>query len=758
MEPSKEKSTGSSKTNAKKPEQASFFAFSNRVAFIGMAGCIVVYLWHITMLEPLASLLFAPLAWYWALVNGLPLLYTHRKKCLKMLAAALFFVTKGIMLRKRGFSRMQMPPHSDQGGHSWGEALKSTMNVVPKMLQKEPQAVSALPYLVRALPMNPKPDGSRPMTSEQASMKITNALRSSGFQVEEPVRILDITSGPTLQQIAFELPPKIQLTQLMSQQVNLANHLGIESGFDILNPDFPSSAGFTIPHNEEGRSYVYMRDVMEPFLEYAKTAELPVILGKDINGKPVFFDLAKLPHLLIAGGTGSGKSVFINDLILSLGITRNEEQLKFLMVDPKMVELSPFNGMPHLLEPVITDMSRVEITLNKIVEKMDRQYEVLMAAGVRNIASYNKKMAALGKPLMPYHVIIIDEYSDLKDVIGDNVDDFVKRLAQKARAVGIHLVLGTQSPRADIITGPIKANIPGRICFAVSGALEYRIVMDSTGEVYPMLMGRGDGMAKVGGNKKIRFQSAAPGNDDESPLYIAELIRYYKEQRQAESVEPELEEDVLDVGEDVEPVPAAVPETNKVEVTHIPDPLPEEKVRPTVPELAPESVDGEPKGSPVPQKIPAPPLSMATEETEFTPEQFEQAVRIVEENGRITSRQLELRLQISRTLAIQLVKQMMADQIIGPMDHESGSWPIFDAGNEGQRRITNEELYDEVKRIILRERQVRGADLQAHFGVRKQRISDVLQQLTEEGFLLKSTIGSRISYTLNLDEEDDIPF
>jgi len=225
-------------------------------------------------------------------------------------------------------------------------------------------------------------------------------------------------------------------------------------------------------------------------------------LGKDIAGKPVIADLGEMPHLLIAGTTGSGKTVCVNGIILSMLFNATPNDIKFLMVDPKMVELAPYNTLPHMLCPVVTDPKKVATALAWVTQEMDERYQLLAKEGVRNIEAYNQK-----KQKLPYIIVVIDELADLMMVVRDQVESAIARLAQLSRAVGIHLILATQRPSVDVITGVIKANFPARISFKVASKVDSRTVLDMNGA--DKLLGKGDLLfLQPGQAKPVRAQSS----------------------------------------------------------------------------------------------------------------------------------------------------------------------------------------------------------------------------------------------------------
>ena len=290
--------------------------------------------------------------------------------------------------------------------------------------------------------------------------------------------------------------------------------------------------GIEVPNRTT--SAVSFKDVMVHQDAKSKEISLDVPLGKDVEGKVISADLRKMPHLLIAGSTGSGKSVAINTIITSVLMKAYPEDVKLVLIDPKMVELSVYNGIPHLLIPVVTDAKLATNALRKTVKEMERRYQLFAAGGVRNITEYNQKVvennADKNNSVMeklPYIVVIVDELSDLMMVAGHDVEDAIVRLAQMARAAGIHMILATQRPSVDVITGLIKANVPSRISFAVSSGVDSRTILDQVGA--EKLLGRGDMLfLPIGAAKPERVQGAYI-----SVTEVEKIVSWVKEQQEA---------------------------------------------------------------------------------------------------------------------------------------------------------------------------------------------------------------------------------
>jgi S-DNA-T family DNA segregation ATPase FtsK/SpoIIIE len=331
-------------------------------------------------------------------------------------------------------------------------------------------------------------------------------------------KVTHVSPGPIVTMFEFEPAPGIKINRIISLSDDLA--MAFKSSSMRISPIHGrSTLGIEIPNQE--REDVFLKDIFisDAFKEHS--SRLIVALGKDIFGVPVTADLSRMPHLLVAGATGAGKSVTINAMILSILYRATPRDVKMLMIDPKMLELSSYEGIPHLLLPVITSPKEASGALRKIVFEMERRYSLLAETGSRNIDAYNKKIAALREhqktgvtesgegdaiePL-PYIVIIIDELADLMLVSAREVEDSIARLAQMARAAGIHLILATQRPSVDVITGVIKANFPSRIAFHVSSKIDSRIIIDTYGA--EKLLGRGDMLFMTPGRKTIRVHGA----------------------------------------------------------------------------------------------------------------------------------------------------------------------------------------------------------------------------------------------------------
>ncbi len=313
-------------------------------------------------------------------------------------------------------------------------------------------------------------------------------------------KVTDIIRGPVITRYELEPAAGVKINRIEALSDDIALAIKAQSIRIIAPIPGKGRVGVEVPNLQS--SLVCIRDLLTSAEYHKQKTPLTVALGKDITGRSVFGDLDDMPHLLIAGTTGSGKTVCVNTCILSLLFRGSPNDLKFLMIDPKMVELMPFNGLPHLLCPVVTDAKKAAVALNWVVSEMESRYVLLSKAGVRNIEAYNEKQEKI-----PYIIVIVDEFADLMSVARDQIENAITRLAQLSRAVGIHLILATQRPSVDVITGVIKANLPARVSFKVASKVDSRTVLDSNGA--EALLGKGDMLfLQPGKEDLIRIQGA----------------------------------------------------------------------------------------------------------------------------------------------------------------------------------------------------------------------------------------------------------
>lgn len=422
------------------------------------------------------------------------------------------------------------------------------IDVDTKAIKKQPVIEQ---FEVPDLPAKPLADGRiyrlpsvnllkmpKKTTSEVSDREIvdrTRVLENTLSNFGITAKVSGISVGPAITRYEIQPPPGVKVSRIISLADDLALSLAAP-GVRIEAP-IPGKAavGIEVPNREI--SPVALRELLEKKEFTDSPSKLTVTLGKDISGTTITADLGKMPHLLVAGATGSGKSVCINTFIASILFKATPDEVKLLMVDPKMVELTNYNGIPHLISPVVTDSKKAAGVLRWAVKEMEQRYEKFAQAGVRDIGRYNKAFfnkTGEQTPVMPYIVIIIDELADLMMVAPADVEDSICRLAQMARAAGLHLVIATQRPSVDVITGLIKANIPSRISFAVSSLVDSRTILDMGGA--EKLLGRGDMLfCPVGASKPIRIQGAYLSDQE-----VESLVNYLKEQAQ-----PVYDEEVL---------------------------------------------------------------------------------------------------------------------------------------------------------------------------------------------------------------------
>jgi len=441
---------------------------------------------------------------------------------------------------------------------------------------------------------------------------IEKTLRSFGIET----RISKITIGPTVVQYALSITVGTKVSKIKSLSTDLALALATSETLVRIEAPIPGTSliGIEIPNPTP--NFVYIKDMAETLQKQLSSFTLPLILGKNVANEPIIKDLTTLPHLLVAGATGAGKSAGINSILTGLLMSKTPDELKLMLVDPKMVEMAPYNGIPYLLTPVITDMELVVNALQWSIEEMKRRYRMLKQTGVRNIKEYNTK---IGYTAMPYLVIIIDEMADLMLTTGHDVETKIVRLAQMARAVGIHLILATQRPSVDVITGLIKANVPGRMAFSVSTQIDSRVIIDSNGA--ESLIGMGDMMFKSPKTgRPIRIQGAFTDTSD-----TENLVTFIKSQVDEDSIE--YKDEVLQ---------------------------------------APESKEENKTGA----------NGQYSEDT-----LFEEAVRIIVSSQKASSSMLQRKLRIGYNRAARLIDEMFDAKIIGPAQGSSPRKVLIDSAD-----------------------------------------------------------------------------
>ncbi|WP_312473027.1 DNA translocase FtsK [Neobacillus sp.] len=371
--------------------------------------------------------------------------------------------------------------------------------------------------------------------------KLERTFQSFGVKA----RVTQVHLGPAVTK--YEVHPDVGVK--VSKIVSLSDDLALALAAKDIRIEAPipgkSAIGIEVPNSEV--AMVSLREVLDATQNDKPDAKLLIGLGRDITGEAVLAELNKMPHLLVAGATGSGKSVCINGIITSILMRAKPHEVKLMMIDPKMVELNVYNGIPHLLAPVVTDAKKASQALKKVVNEMERRYELFSYTGTRNIEGYNDHIRRHNleendkQPLLPYIVVIVDELADLMMVASSDVEDSITRLAQMARAAGIHLIIATQRPSVDVITGVIKANIPSRIAFAVSSSTDSRTILDMGGA--EKLLGRGDMLfLPVGASKPVRVQGAFLSDQE-----VEETVEFVISQQKAQYQEEMIPDDIPEV-------------------------------------------------------------------------------------------------------------------------------------------------------------------------------------------------------------------
>ena len=396
-------------------------------------------------------------------------------------------------------------------------------------------------------------DSVTPESVEMTSRMIEKKLRDFGVEV----RVVAASPGPVITRYEIEPATGVKGSQVMNLAKDLARSLSLVSIRVVEIIPGKTTMALELPNAK--RQMIRLAEILGSQVYHDASSQLTMGLGKDIVGAPMVADLARMPHCLVAGTTGSGKSVGINAMILSLLYKAEARDVRLILIDPKMLEMSVYEGIPHLLCPVVTDMKQAANALNWCVCEMERRYKLMSKLGVRNLAGYNKKLddakarqelianpfsltPEAPEPLdrLPFVVIVIDELADLMMVIGKKIEELIARLAQKARAAGIHLILATQRPSVDVITGLIKANIPTRLSFQVSSKIDSRTILDQMGA--EALLGQGDMLfLQPGGGVPVRVHGAFVSDDE-----VHRVVEYLKSQGEPNYIEGLLEGGVLD--------------------------------------------------------------------------------------------------------------------------------------------------------------------------------------------------------------------
>ncbi|MCX5697609.1 MAG: DNA translocase FtsK [Candidatus Omnitrophica bacterium] len=411
---------------------------------------------------------------------------------------------------------------------------KPKIQIMQKDELAEDKGVKARPRELRIgdyhLPTLDLLDSPPPFEARQIKEDLASNARILEETLEDfgiSVKVTDIERGPVITRYELEPAPGVKLNRIVALNDDISLAMKAPSVRIVAPIPGKARVGVEVPNIQS--SLVYLKEILASKEFQEAESKLTLALGKDIAGHPVVADLDQMPHLLIAGTTGSGKTVCVNSMIVSLLLRATPNELKLLMVDPKMVELAPFNGLPHLICPVVTDAKKAAVALGWVVNEMEERYQLLAKAGARNIQSYNEKQEHI-----PYIIVIIDELADLMMVSRDQIESAITRLAQLSRAVGIHLIMATQRPSVDVVTGVIKANFPARISFKVASKVDSRTVLDMNGA--DKLLGKGDMLFLKPGEEKITRAQGALVSDKE----IERIVEFIKSQ-----AEPVYDEEIL---------------------------------------------------------------------------------------------------------------------------------------------------------------------------------------------------------------------
>ncbi|MCY8464434.1 FtsK/SpoIIIE family DNA translocase [Bacillus atrophaeus] len=448
-----------------------------------------------------------------------------------------------VMQKKQ--SETVQEPAEEQTGTEAGETVSAPPMTFTELENKD--------YQMPSLDLLADPRHTGQQTDKkniyENARKLERTFQSFGVKA----KVTQVHLGPAVTK--YEVYPDVGVK--VSKIVNLSDDLALALAAKDIRIEAPipgkSAIGIEVPNAEV--AMVSLKEVLESKLNDRPDAKLLIGLGRNISGEAVLAELNKMPHLLVAGATGSGKSVCVNGIITSILMRAKPHEVKMMMIDPKMVELNVYNGIPHLLAPVVTDPKKASQALKKVVNEMERRYELFSHTGTRNIEGYNdhiKRSNAeeeVKQPELPYIVVIVDELADLMMVASSDVEDSITRLSQMARAAGIHLIIATQRPSVDVITGVIKANIPSRIAFSVSSQTDSRTILDMGGA--EKLLGRGDMLfLPVGANKPVRVQGAFL-SDDEVEHIVDHVITQQKAQYQEEMIPEETTETHSEVSDDL---------------------------------------------------------------------------------------------------------------------------------------------------------------------------------------------------------------
>jgi S-DNA-T family DNA segregation ATPase FtsK/SpoIIIE len=600
------------------------------------------------------------------------------------------------------------PPEPVAGANDGEAPAPATTRRKPQRSPEEPTREAAAPEPVFIAPdpggNRPAPNWKLPVMADllepgRALDNDNNFIRQQVEIIEHtlesfgaPAKVVEINQGPTVTQFGVEPQfitqrsgkrTKVKVGKIASLADDLA--LALEAYSVRVQAPVPGKGyvGLEIPNSH--KALVSLRDVMESTEFQRIKSPLRLGLGENVAGLSISTDLAKMPHLLIAGATGSGKSVCMNSIICCLLLQNTPEDLRMVMVDPKRVELTNYNGIPHLVAPVVVETERVIGTLQWALREMDSRYKRLAEAGVRNIVEYNKMAQRRRKRKLPYIIIFIDELADLMMLSPEETERGVTRLAQMARATGIHMVIATQRPSVDVVTGLIKANFPARIAFAVASSTDSRVILDTVGA--ERLLGQGDMLFQSpDASAPLRLQGCWLSERE-----INDIIEYWRGARRFNLIstpDSQTQPDPTPVEEKLE---AATQKTGATETAKSPVYTAPTPVVETPPAAAPAD---EPAAPPEPEPPPLttlpPPtqqplwedlIEQAAEEPEYDDELYPEAVKLVRELNRASTSMLQRRFRIGYTRAARLMDAMEEAGIIGPPTGTSKAREVLPAGD-----------------------------------------------------------------------------
>ncbi|MCO5207925.1 MAG: DNA translocase FtsK [Anaerolineae bacterium] len=511
-----------------------------------------------------------------------------------------------------------------------------------------------LPQMSDMLVVGSDPEMNNDVIREQARI-IEHTLASFGA----PGKIVDTNFGPTVTQFGVE-PMYLESRSGKRMKVKVSKIAGLADDLALalaaksvrIQAPVPGKGYIGIEVPNPDKVLVSLRDVMESPEYLSINSPLRIGLGQDVAGRPIAADLTKMPHLLIAGATGSGKSICVNSIIACLLLQNTPDDLRLVMVDPKRVELTGYNGVPHLAAPVVVDMERVPGVLSWSMKEMDKRYDLFAKVGTRNIGGYNRKALKEGKQKLPYIVVIVDELADLMMTAPEQTEKAVARLAQMARATGIHLILSTQRPSVDVVTGLIKANFPARIAFAVASATDSRVVLDSTGA--ERLLGQGDMLFQMPDKPAPARMQGCFVSDEE----LNKLINYWKTARRFHRVTEAAAQPRSELTSVTPNGDAAQDEPISAETSSLPEPTP----------IASSTVPATPPPSTVQQPLLEDLIRQEQEAANADPvdELMPEVIDFIRQSQKASTSMLQRRFRIGYTRSARIMDALEDQGIIGP--------------------------------------------------------------------------------------------